>query len=430
MQIDSKLLETRDDFKILIVEDSKVSREYLKKILETYYKEIIIAENGLEGIQKFKEFKPKLIITDIRMPEMDGLSMIDELKKIQNHFYAIVLSAHDEKEFLKEAITKGVYKFISKPIDIQELLITIREIKKNIEYQEKINRQHLLIETILNSLNVIVVITNGQEIFALNQYGLNFTGYSTLSDFKQEHKCICEFFLDEEGFIKNTEDWIEKAKELESYKRKVKIQNYHTKEKHIFIIDIQNFELDSNYYIVVFYDITLQEEQSEELKKLATIDFLTGIYNRQHFHTLLEFHLEKHLRYKELHPFGLLLLDFDHFKKINDTYGHLIGDKVLKEFCKVIKQNIRKSDFFARWGGEEFIILSTENTKEQLIYFAEKIRRLIEDHFSHHKELPKLTVSIGVTQFHPKDNLTLLLERVDEALYLAKHKGRNRIEYL
>lgn len=430
MQIDSKLLETRDDFKILIVEDSKVSREYLKKILETYYKEIIIAENGLEGIQKFKEFKPKLIITDIRMPEMDGLSMIDELKKIQNHFYAIVLSAHDEKEFLKEAITKGVYKFISKPIDIQELLITIREIKKNIEYQEKINRQHLLIETILNSLNVIVVITNGQELLALNQYGLNFTGYSTLSDFKQEHKCICEFFLDEEGFIKNTGDWVEKAKELESYKRKVKIQNYHTKEKHIFIIDIQNFELDSNYYIVVFYDITLQEEQSEELKKLATIDFLTGIYNRQHFHTLLEFHLEKHLRYKELHPFGLLLLDFDHFKKINDTYGHLIGDKVLKEFCKVIKQNIRKSDFFARWGGEEFMILSTENTKEQLIYFAEKIRRLIEDHFSHHKELPKLTVSIGVTQFHPKDNLTLLLERVDEALYLAKHKGRNRIEYL
>lgn len=432
MQIDKKLLEIQDDFKILIVEDSKVSREYLKKILETHYhyKEIITAENGTEGIQKFKEHKPQIIITDIRMPEMDGLSMIEELKKTDKNFYTIVLSAFDEKEFLKEAISKGIYKFISKPVNIEELLKTIQEIKKIYQYQEKIIRQHSLIENILNSLKIIMVITNGEELFALNQYGLNFTGYSSLDEFKKEHKCICDFFLNEEGFIKNTEDWLKIAKQLESYKRKVIIQNHHTKEKHIFYLDIQNFELDSHYYIVVFYDITIQEKQREELQKLATIDFLTGIYNRQHFHTLLEFHLEKHLRYKELVPFGLLLLDLDHFKQINDTYGHLIGDQVLKEFCKIIKQNIRKSDFFARWGGEEFIILSTESTKEQLIFFAEKIRHLVEDHFSNHKELPKLTVSIGVTQFHPVDNLNILLERVDKALYLAKQKGRNRVEYL
>ncbi|MFN3604357.1 MAG: diguanylate cyclase [Leptonema sp. (in: bacteria)] len=430
MQIDPKFLEVPEDFSILIVEDSKVSREYLKNILQYHYKNIYLAENGLEGIQKFKEWDPLIVISDISMPEMDGLTMIRELKKIKNHFYAIILSAHDEKEFLKDAISIGVYRFISKPIQIPELLSTIENIKEIHIYQEKINRQAELIEIILNALDIILIITDGKELHALNHYGLQFIGFSSLSEFKQKHKCICEFFIEKEGFIKNSKDWLQIAESLSHEQRKVIIQKNSTKENHIFSINIHNLSLHPNLKIIFFYDITVLEKQKEELKELATMDFLTKIYNRHHFHTILEFHMEKHLRYKELNPFSLVMLDLDHFKKINDTYGHLIGDEVLKEFASLVKQNIRKADFFARWGGEEFLILSTENTKEQLIEFAEKIRNLVKLHFEKHPKLPPMTVSIGVTQFRSTDNLNLILERVDQALYLAKEKGRNRVEFL
>lgn len=430
MQIDPKILEIPEESKILIVEDSKVSREYLKKILNIYYKNVITAEDGLDGIQKFKEFFPFIVITDIRMPHMDGLTMLEELKKIHNSFYTIVLSAHDEKEFLKDAISKGVYRFIAKPIQIEELLNTIEEIKKIYIYQEKINRQFQLIDSILNSLELIVVITNGKELFALNQYGLQFIGYSDLFEFKKNHKCICEFFEDKEGFITNSRDWLVQAKESPPEKKKVIIKNHKTQQKHIFTISLYDLTFNLDYTIAIFYDITILEKQKEELKKLAIHDFLTGIYNRQHFHTILEFHIEKHTRYSELKPFGLLLLDLDHFKQINDTYGHLVGDEVLKEFTQIVKQNIRKSDFFARWGGEEFIILTTECSKEQVFSFAKKIRRIVEEHFLYYNKGFSLTVSIGITLFRPKDNLTTLIERVDKALYIAKQNGRNRVEFL
>ncbi len=430
MQVDYQILEILDEIKILIVEDSKISREYLKKILNLHYKNVITAEDGLDGIKKFKEFLPSIIITDIRMPNMDGLTMIEELKKIHNHFYTIILSAHDEKEFLKDAISKGVYQFISKPIQIEELLNTIGEIKKIYIYQEKIKRQFQLIESILNSLEIIVVITNGTELFALNQYGLQFIGFSDLLELKKEHKCICEFFVNKEGYIQNSIDWLTKVKEAPPEQRKVIIQNYTTKENHIFSISLYDFSLNADYTIVLFYDITLLEKQKEKLKELATYDFLTGIYNRHHFHTILEFHIEKHKRYKELQAFGLLLMDLDHFKQINDTYGHLIGDEILKEFTELVKNHIRKSDFFARWGGEEFMILTTETTKEKLLLFAEKIRRIVEEYFSAHQKSINLTVSIGITIFKQEDYLTTLIDRADKALYLAKEKGRNRVEFL
>ena len=430
MQIDSRLLEVDDNIKILLVEDSKLSREYTYQILSKYYQNIETAENGVEGLECFKHYQPDIVITDIRMPVMDGLTMLKEMRNFRKNFYSIVLSAHDEKEFLKTSIDRGVIRFITKPINVKELIKTIQDIKDNIIINKKIQLQHQIIENILNSLNLIVVITDGQELYALNQFGLKMVGYNSILEFKKEHQCICEFFVNEPGFIQNSEKWLTQLDELEEDKRKVMIYDINLKQNRIFYVRSKPFLMDSRKKIVSFYDITLEEHQKEELKKLATIDFLTGIYNRHHFHTILEFQLEKQIRYPESKPFAIMILDLDHFKKINDKHGHLVGDEVLKEFATTIKNNIRKSDFFARWGGEEFIILVPETTKEQILIFAEKIRLLIENHFKNHPNLPKLTVSIGISLYTEGDNITTLLERADQALYNAKNHGRNRVEFL
>ncbi len=430
MQIDPTLLEVDDNIKILLVEDSKLSREYTFHILSKYYQNIKTAEDGREGLELFKDYQPDIVITDIRMPIMDGLTMLQEMRNVHKNFYSIVLSAHDEKDFLKNSIDQGVTRFITKPINVEELIKTIESIKKNILINKKIQLQYQIIENILNSLNLIVLITDGQELYALNQFGLQMVGYNSIVDFKKEHKCISEFFVNEPGFIQNTNEWLSEVESLEEDKRKVMIYDINLKKNRIFYVKSKPFLIDPNKRIVSFYDITLEEQQKEELKKLATIDFLTGIYNRHHFHTILEFQLEKQIRYSESKPFAIMILDLDHFKKINDKYGHLVGDEVLKEFASVIKNNIRKSDFFARWGGEEFIILVPETTKEHILQFAEKIRLLIENHFKNHPNLPKLTVSIGISLYTEGDNITTLLERADQALYNAKKHGRNRIEYL
>ncbi len=430
MQVEPRLLNVDDEIHLLIVEDSKLSREYTKQILGKYYKNISIASNGKEGLEQFNQRRPDIVITDIKMPEMDGLMMLQEMRKIDSNFYSIVLSAHDEKDYLKESILRGVTRFITKPVQVSELLKTIESLKRTILFKRQIENQNLLIENILNSLDIIVAITNGQELFALNQYGLNLVGYNSIEEFKKEHKCICEFFVNEPGLLKNDYSWLKEVELLKEEERKAAIIDVRTKEKKIFYIKVKPFLKDTDKKLVLFYDITLQEYQKEELKKLATIDFLTGIYNRHHFHTILQFHIEKHLRYKELLPFGILLMDLDHFKRINDQYGHLVGDEVLKEFAHVIKHNIRKSDFFARWGGEEFILLVPEIDKEKIIFLGRKLLQLVENHFKNQSKLPSLTVSIGITIFQENDTIKSLMERADKALYLAKENGRNRIEFL
>ena len=160
------------------------------------------------------------------------------------------------------------------------------------------------------------------------------------------------------------------------------------------------------------------------LERQATTDSLTGIYNRLKFNEVLDREIQEALRYNN--PLSLIMFDIDHFKAINDTYGHLAGDVILREVSRVISANIRNVDIFARWGGEEFIVLSPNNEWKSAWQLAEKLRAQIEKFdFS----CPcTVTCSYGVTQFQENDTVDSLIKRVDYALYRAKERGRNRVE--
>jgi diguanylate cyclase (GGDEF)-like protein len=157
----------------------------------------------------------------------------------------------------------------------------------------------------------------------------------------------------------------------------------------------------------------------------ATLDSLTGLPNRRGFDLLAI--QAMHEAQREPKPLTALLLDLDHFKRLNDTYGHLAGDQVLAGFARDLQSCLRQSDIVCRWGGEEFIVLlkDTDSSNGQMI--AEKIRKQIEQQrYAYEGQVLQITVSIGLTTLQADDTLHLLLSRADHAMYRAKQTGRNR----
>lgn len=162
---------------------------------------------------------------------------------------------------------------------------------------------------------------------------------------------------------------------------------------------------------------------NEKLKQLSTMDVLTNIYNRRKLDETLDYEYNRAKRYNV--KFSVVLLDVDAFKIINDTYGHNIGDKVLIEIGKILKDNIRKSDTVGRWGGEEFLIICPETDLKVAEKVAEKLRKIIEN-----SKFPVdniITSSIGVATYGNEDKIYDLINKVDIALYEAKKKGKNRV---
>ena len=162
----------------------------------------------------------------------------------------------------------------------------------------------------------------------------------------------------------------------------------------------------------------------EKFKKLAETDRLTGLYNKGKFNEVLSKEIERAKRYKRY--LSLIIFDIDHFKRINDTYGHKVGDEVLKTLSKIIKENIRKTDFAARWGGEEFVILAPETDIEGASKLAEKLRKAVESYTF--PTVKNITISLGVAQYNFEEKPEDFVVRADMALYKAKEGGRNRVE--
>lgn len=170
------------------------------------------------------------------------------------------------------------------------------------------------------------------------------------------------------------------------------------------------------------------QEANLKLQELASRDGLTGLFNHRHFQETLARELDRADRYK--HPTSLVLLDIDHFKVVNDTYGHPAGDAVLQALSRRVSELLRKSDIFARYGGEEFAVILVETGEKGAFVLAERLRRGIEQmKVSTDGPTLKITVSLGVTTWNPEHGpveKAKLIEAADRALYRAKKNGRNR----
>ena len=191
-------------------------------------------------------------------------------------------------------------------------------------------------------------------------------------------------------------------------------------------VRIANFILlsldgDGNTELLAKIDELL--EQNAELERLRSTDALTGVWNRGQFERAVALELDRSARFKQ--SLSLVLLDIDHFKRINDTYGHRVGDSVLKEMTRVTTGAIRLIDGLYRWGGEEFAVLAASTSYGNAGRLAEKLRSSIERHTF--AEVGKVTVSIGVAEHQSPETLEDWFSRVDAALYRAKEGGRNQV---
>lgn len=169
------------------------------------------------------------------------------------------------------------------------------------------------------------------------------------------------------------------------------------------------------------------KEKATKYQELSTIDNLTGIFNRLKFEQELKDEIDRIKRYKT-EKFSLVILDIDNFKKINDTYGHIEGDNVLKQLVLEIKSHLRSTDIFSRWGGEEFVIILPLTNIDNAKIAIENIRKHIS--CANFNKVGNVTCSFGLTEFNDEDSFHSVITRADEAMYIAKTSGKNRIEVL
>lgn len=186
------------------------------------------------------------------------------------------------------------------------------------------------------------------------------------------------------------------------------------------------YDLEDKFlgYIGSCYDITESHRYEERLEKLSITDSLTQTYNRLKLDSSLISEIERAKRYDL--PLSVIMLDIDHFKQINDTLGHKVGDVVLIEFTNLLKSKLRTVDILGRWGGEEFLIICPETDRKGAISLAEKLRTEISLHqFS---EVESLTASLGVASSEQGLVFESIIANVDKALYKAKKEGRNKVK--
>ena len=200
------------------------------------------------------------------------------------------------------------------------------------------------------------------------------------------------------------------------------------------LIQLQIFIAIFSFIIYVLAVFTSEKQQSEieladqksKLERLYRLDALTGLWNRYRIKEFLEHELARFNR--EERPFGVIMMDIDDFKKINDNFGHTTGDKILVSLSHLIGEHIREVDLFGRWGGEEFLLIVTDTNQESILILAEKLRSLVAN--KDFKIGQKITICLGVTLVREEDTELKLLDRVDEALYRSKRQSKDQVSYI
>ena len=189
-----------------------------------------------------------------------------------------------------------------------------------------------------------------------------------------------------------------------------------------------------SHLCLLVYDVTDNATHKKELEKvnadlaiLSQTDGLTQLFNRNHWQHCLEAEFKRYARSQ--HSSSLVMLDIDHFKVVNDSYGHLVGDDVIRHLAKLIREQVRETDVSGRYGGEEFVVLLADTGLDDAVTFAERLRKTVEQSVVIHNDIEiKYTISLGISEIDPSfTTVSHWLEHGDDALYKSKQNGRNQV---
>lgn len=392
--------------KILVVDDDPNLRKTLADILRIKGYETMVTGDGAAAVAAVEQGKFSLALIDLMLPDMPGLEVMVRIKAISPLTEVIILTGHASMNTAIEAIRQGAFCYLLKPYKMEELLWNIKQGVERSEAQEEILR---LASFPRLQPNPVIELDLNCAVSYLNPAAERC--FPELSAQGASHPLL-QGFGELIALMQNDEQASENVLE-----RRVGDETY---ELHI------SYVREVNLVHIYVLAITQRKRDNAEINLLATTDSLTGIANRREFMSVLMREIERAKRYG--FPLSLAMYDLDHFKRVNDSFGHGVGDYVLQTVTGLMKESVRATDVVARWGGEEFMLLMPNSDMQAAQKVAEKLRLAIAEH--HFDQVNTLTVSLGVTGFDTQDDQNSLLKRVDDALYLAKENGRNRVEIL
>jgi len=327
---------------------------------------------------------------------------------------------------IKDVIEQGehIYDESGKAI---KTLGTIQDITDKKRQEKDLNEK---LQRFIDTQDSIVILTDSKELSFANKKFLDFFDFPNIESFTEKHNCICEFFEEDERFfhlgkLQNQESsWIHEMLSMNGRNRIVSIRD-NLGLHHVFNVSIKDF--DKTNYIVTFSDISDNMLEKFELEEQAIKDQLTKAYNRVFFSNNIEKILLTHRQYNVYT--GIFFIDIDFFKNINDTFGHTVGDNILRKIVQIMEKYTRDDDKVIRWGGEEFIVITQANNISDVTKQADNLRSIIENH--QFEVVRKVTCSFGCSiNTSSEENIMKTIDKADQALYKAKEAGRNRVDYI
>ncbi|MDF1874891.1 diguanylate cyclase [Sulfurimonas sp. SAG-AH-194-I05] len=413
---------------ILCIDDIQTNLFIVQSLIEDFADdlyEVVLANSANEGLSILLKKKVDLILMDIMMPEIDGLQatkMIKSNRKTKK-IPVIFVTAKNDDETIGKCYKVGGDDYINKPFNYVELLARISFHLASREKDELLLQEKEYAQSILDLQENLILVTSGKKDTTVNKALLNFYDVTNIDEYRIKNQCICEKFLREDDYfsldkVTSPDSWVEDVIHL-SKQEDVLVKLLKDETEYIFNVKAQLF---NGQYIVTLTDITQVSQLALEYKHEASYDSLTQVYNRNMFHRQMERRLA--IAYKEESIFVVIILDIDHFKLVNDNFGHLVGDDILISIANLIKAHIRDDDLFARWGGEEFVLAFDVEINKGL-EIAENLRAFIEK--KEFDVIGSITCSFGVTAYRQNDTTDLMIKRADDALYEAKDTGRNKV---
>ncbi|MFC7290131.1 PleD family two-component system response regulator [Hirschia litorea] len=446
--------------RVLVVDDIEANRKLLCAKLAHEYFQVTTAVDGLDAIDKAIATEPDVILLDVMMPRMDGFEACRELKfdPRTEHIPVVMVTALSEREDRLKGLRAGADDFLTKPINDLQLLSRVRALSKyklvadELRKREASGRRIGVIDVMptgrgQNPARVLVVDDNERQAARICRYletdhkpmtlanatgGLG-AGAATvdimvlsLGGEKYDGLKLCSYLRNLEATrdlpilaIVGAEDEKLAVRALDLGASDILVRPIDPEE----LLARVKTQVSKKRYVD---SLRARLDQSMEL---AVTDQLTGLHNRRY----MESQLEQFMKRANMGggPVSVLLCDLDHFKKVNDGYGHDVGDEVLREFSTRLMKNIRPTDIACRYGGEEFLVIMPDTTIQMAQLTAERIREKVDGTpFSINGGLGKLSVTMSggaAVTFPPDDSVNQLIKRADEALYSAKESGRNKI---
>lgn len=416
--------------KILMVDDEPLNISVVAEILFQKY-DLLVATNGEKALQIiYSDTKPDLILLDIMMPGMSGFEVAKRIK--DNHKTSqipiIFLTAKHDNDSIVKGFELGAVDYLLKPFQKEELLVRIKNTLQTFNLRNTLNRALEKSQSYVKTIEKQMALIDKNIIISSTDLKGNITevsdAFCKVSGYKKEqligklHRIVRHPDMKASVFTKLWET-ITKG---DTWCGEIKNRN---KNGSFYWLDTMIYPLFDDLGIKVGYTAISQNiTDKKRVEELSITDQLTQLHNRMYLENSFNKEIKRSKRYS--HTFAVIMLDIDHFKEVNDTYGHDVGDHVLVAISKILSEHIRETDILGRWGGEEFLIICPHTTEIEANLLAEKLRSSIESY--QFDTIGQKTCSFGISVFDLNDDgYKEVIKRADEALYTAKKKGRNRV---